>query len=107
MTSASAKWALLAPVLVPMFMAVGIAPEVTQAAYRIGDMGTNIIAPTMVYLPLLVAIGARYQPGFGIGPMLALMLPYALVFLPLGTLMLLAFVALGLPIGPGVTPLLP
>ncbi len=107
MTSASAKWALLAPVLVPMFMAAGIAPEATQAAYRIGDMGTNVIAPTMVYLPLLVAIGARYQPGFGIGPMLALMLPYALLFLSLGTLVLLAFIGLGLPIGPGAPALLP
>lgn len=107
MTSASAKWALLAPVLVPMFMAAGLSPELTQAAYRIGDMGTNIIAPTMVYLPLLVAIAARYQPGFGIGAMLAAMLPYALVFLPVGTLALLAFVALDLPIGPGVAPLLP
>ena len=107
MTSASAKWALLAPVLVPMFMAVGIAPEATQAAYRIGDMGTNIIAPTMVYLPLIVAVAARYQPGFGIGAMLATMLPFALAFTALGTFVLLLFVGLGLPIGPGVTPLLP
>jgi aminobenzoyl-glutamate transport protein len=106
MTSASAKWALLAPVLVPMFMGVGLAPELTQAAYRIGDMGTNIIAPTMVYLPLLVAVAARYQPGFGLGPMLALMLPFALVFTALGTLVLIGFVALGVPLGPGVAPFL-
>ncbi|MFQ3596163.1 MAG: AbgT family transporter, partial [Sphingomonadaceae bacterium] len=106
MTSASAKWALLAPVLVPMFLAAGIAPELTQAAYRIGDMGTNIIAPTMVYLPLLIVVIARYQPGFGIGPMLAAMLPYSLVFLSLGMAVLLLFVGLGLPLGPGAPPLL-
>ncbi|MCS6986720.1 MAG: AbgT family transporter [Sphingomonadaceae bacterium] len=100
MPSASAKWALLAPVLVPMLMAAGIPPAATQAAYRVGDMGTNVIAPTMVYLPLLVAAAQRFSPGFGVGSLLALMWPYALVFLTLATVLLLLFVGLGVPLGP-------
>jgi aminobenzoyl-glutamate transport protein len=100
-TSASAKWALVAPVFVPMFMAAGISPELTQAAYRVGDSFSNIIAPTMVYIPLLLAFAGRYVPGFPLGALLALMLPYALAFFVAGTGLLMLFLALRLPVGPG------
>lgn len=104
MTSASAKWALLAPVFVPMFMGVGLSPELTQAAYRVGDSATNIIAPTMVYVPIILAVAMRYVPGFGLGQLMATMLPYALVFLPLMSGILLLFLALDIPLGPGAPP---
>ncbi|MFN7175519.1 MAG: AbgT family transporter [Thermaurantiacus sp.] len=100
-TSASAKWALLAPVFVPMFMAVGISPELTQAAYRVGDSFSNIIAPTMVYIPLLLAFAGRYVPGFPLGRLLTLMLPYSLAFLLCGAGLLALFLMLELPVGPG------
>jgi aminobenzoyl-glutamate transport protein len=76
--SASAKWALLAPILVPMLMQLGIAPELTQAAYRIGDSTMNIVTPLMPYFPLVVTFGQRYVKGLGIGSLVSLMLPYSL-----------------------------
>lgn len=97
--SASAKWALLAPILVPMLMQLGIAPELTQAAYRIGDSSTNIVTPLMPYFPLVVAFGQRYVKGVGIGSFISLMLPYSLTFLGTWTLLLLAFWGLGIPLG--------
>ena len=99
--SASAKWAVLATVFVPMFMLVGITPEATQAAYRIGDSVTNIIAPTLPYFPLILVAGARYVPGFSVGSLVAAMLPYSLAFLAGGLALLLAWLALDLPVGPG------
>lgn len=104
--SASAKWAILSTVFVPMFMLLGIAPEATQAAYRIGDSVTNIITPLMSYFPLALVAAARYVPGMGIGTMIATMLPYSIAFYLVGVVMLLAFLLLGLPIGPGVAPFL-
>lgn len=106
MGSASAKWAILSTVFVPMFMLLGIAPEATQAAYRIGDSVTNIITPLMSYFPLALVAAARYVPGMGIGTMIATMLPYSIAFYLVGVVMLLAFLLLGLPIGPGVAPFL-
>ncbi|QMW21810.1 AbgT family transporter [Sandaracinobacteroides saxicola] len=100
--SASAKWAVMATVFVPMFMLVGITPEATQAAYRVGDSVTNIISPTLPYLPLILVAGARYVPGFNLGSLIATMLPFSLAFLLSGTLLLGTFLALGLPLGPGV-----
>lgn len=99
--SASAKWALLAPIFVPMLMQLGIAPEFTQAAYRVGDSTTNIITPLMPYFPLVVAFSARYVKNTGIGTLTALMLPYSMVFLVLWTIFLLGFWALGIPLGVG------
>ncbi|WP_448581334.1 AbgT family transporter [Thermaurantiacus sp.] len=101
MGSASAKWAILSTVFVPMFMLVGISPEATQAAYRIGDSVTNIITPLMSYFPLALVAATRYLPGMGIGTMIATMLPYSVAFYLAGILTLLAFLVLGLPIGPG------
>jgi aminobenzoyl-glutamate transport protein len=97
--SASAKWALLAPVFVPMLMGVGIAPELTQAAFRVGDSSTNIITPLMPYFPLIVVFCQRYVKGAGIGTLAAMMLPYSMSFLVTWTLFLLGYWALGLPLG--------
>jgi aminobenzoyl-glutamate transport protein len=97
--SASAKWALLAPIFVPMLMQVGLSPELTQAAYRVGDSSTNIITPLMPYFPLVVVFCQRYVRGAGIGTVASMMLPYSISFLVLWTLFLLAFWALGLPLG--------
>jgi aminobenzoyl-glutamate transport protein len=97
--SASAKWALLAPIFVPMLMQVGLAPELTQAAYRVGDSSTNIITPLMPYFPLVVVFCQRYVKSAGIGTVASLMLPYSVVFLISWTLFLLLFWTLGLPLG--------
>ena len=97
--SASAKWALLAPILVPMLMSLGISPDLTQAAYRVGDSTTNIITPLMPYFPLIVVFCQRYFKASGIGTLVAMMLPYSVVLLITWTLFLLAYWALGLPLG--------
>jgi aminobenzoyl-glutamate transport protein len=98
--SASAKWSALAPVVVPMFMLLGISPEMTTAAYRMGDSYTNIMTPLMSYFPLILAFSRRWDKSFGVGSLLALMLPYALTFMALGISMTIAWVALDLPLGP-------
>jgi len=97
--SASAKWALLAPIFVPMLMQVGLAPELTQAAYRIGDSSTNIITPLMPYFPLVVVFCQRYFRGAGIGTVASMMLPFSATFIVAWTLFLLAYWAMGLPLG--------
>jgi aminobenzoyl-glutamate transport protein len=97
--SASAKWALLAPIFVPMLMQVGLAPELTQAAYRIGDSTTNIITPLMPYFPLVVVFCQRYVRNAGIGTLASMMLPYTAVFLVTWTTFLLLFWAAGIPLG--------
>ncbi len=98
--SASAKWALLAPILVPMLMSLGLSPELTQAGYRVGDSCTNIITPMMPYFPLVVVFGQRYVKGTGIGTLVSLMLPYTVVFMIVWTAYLLLYWNLGLPLGP-------
>jgi aminobenzoyl-glutamate transport protein len=97
--SASAKWALLAPIFVPMLMSLGISPELTQAAYRVGDSTTNIITPLMVYFPLVVVFCQKYVKGTGIGTLVALMLPFSLTFLGVWSVFLLLYWKLGLPLG--------
>jgi len=97
--SASAKWALLAPIFVPMLMAVGISPELTQAAYRVGDSSTNIITPLMPYFLLVVVFCQRYMKETGIGTLVSIMLPYSLAFIFFWTLLLIAYWALGIPLG--------
>ncbi len=99
--SASAKWTLLAPIFVPMFMLLGYSPELVQGAYRVGDSCTNIITPLNQYFPLILGFAVRYVPKTGIGTMLAMMIPYSIAFLVSWTLMLIAWIALGLPVGPG------
>ena len=97
--SASAKWAMLAPVLVPMLMAVGISPELTQMAYRIGDSPTNVITPLLPYFPLLVAFANRYVKKTGIGTLISLTLPYSMAYLVVLVLCLALYWGLGLPLG--------
>lgn len=97
--SASAKWALLAPIFVPMLMTLGISPELTQAAYRVGDSCTNIITPMMPYFPLVVVFCQRYVRGTGIGTLVSLMLPYSLCFLVLWSVFLLIYWQAGFPLG--------
>ena len=100
--SASAKWSALAPIVVPMFMLLGISPEMTTAAYRMGDSVTNIATPLMSYFPLILTFAQRWDPRFGLGSLMATMLPYAGAFLVAGLMMVAAWVALDLPLGPGV-----
>jgi len=97
--SASAKWALLSPILVPMLMQAGISPELTQAAYRVGDSATNIITPLMPYFPLVVVYCQRYVARAGVGTLVSLMLPYSVTFFVGWTLFLLLYWATGLPLG--------
>ncbi len=97
--SASAKWALLGPIFVPMLMQLGISPEFTQAAYRVGDSTTNIITPLMPYFPLVVVYCQRYLKNTGIGTLVSMMLPYTLTFISSWVVFLLAYWALGLPLG--------
>jgi len=103
MGSASAKWAIMAPVFIPMFMLMGFSPEFTQLAYRIGDSTTNIITPMMSYFALIVAFAQKYDPRYGIGTIISTMLPYSVGFLLVWSIMLVIWIALGLPIGPGAT----
>ena len=97
--SASAKWGLLAPIFVPMLMALGVSPDLTQAAYRVGDSSTNIITPLMPYFPLVVVYCQRYVKSTGIGTLAAMMLPYSLWFLVAWTTFLLIYYAIGIPLG--------
>ncbi len=100
--SASAQWAVTAPIFVPMLMQVGYSPEVIQAAYRIGDSTTNIITPMMSYFGLILAVAMRYDRKLGIGTLIATMIPYSMAYL-VGwvTLFYLWVFGLGLPVGPG------
>ena len=99
--SASAKWAFMAPIFVPMLMQMGLSPEATQAAYRVGDSITNIISPLMPYLPIIIVFAQKYDRKAGIGTILAAMLPYSIAFLIGWTIMLLVWVYAGWPLGPG------
>lgn len=107
MGSASAKWAVMAPAFVPMFMLLGYSPELTQAAYRVGDSVTNIISPMMTYFALIIAFVQRYSKDAGMGTLLSLMLPYSVVFFIVWTIFLVGWYLLGLPVGPGAPLLLP
>ncbi|MEE8057955.1 MAG: AbgT family transporter [Pseudomonadales bacterium] len=99
--SASAKWALFAPIFVPMFLLVGISPEATQIAYRIGDSSTNIITPLMPYFGVVVAFVQRYDKKAGIGTIIATMLPYSLAFLISWSALLVLWILMDWPLGPG------
>ena len=103
MGSSSAKWNILAPVFVPMFMVLGYSPEVCQLAYRIGDSCTNVITPMMSYYAVILSFAQRYDKNAGIGTLTAMMLPYSIVFLIGWTLLLIIWLLLGLPIGVGTS----
>jgi aminobenzoyl-glutamate transport protein len=95
------KWALFAPVFVPLFMRLGIEPDAVLAAYRVGDSPSNVINPLMPYFALIVTFVRRYDPTAGVGTVIALMLPYAVALLAVWTALLLAWHAFGIPFGPG------
>ena len=103
MGSASAKWNILAPVFVPMFMLLGYSPELCQLAYRIGDSCTNIITPMMTYYAVIIIFAQRYDKKAGIGTLTATMLPYSVAFLVCWTLLLVIWLLAGLPIGIGTS----
>ncbi len=105
--SASAKWAVMAPIFVPMFMLLGYSPEMAQAAYRIGDSVVNIVTPLMSYFPLILTFVQRYEPKSGLGTLVATMLPYSAAFLIGWTLLLVLWIWFGLPLGPGAPLYLP
>jgi len=98
--SMSAKWSMLAPILVPMLMMVGLSPELTQVAYRVGDSVTNIITPMNSYIIVILAFVQRHAKSAGMGTLFAMMLPYSLVFMVVWTLFLMGWFALGVPLGP-------
>ncbi len=100
MGSASAKWAIMAPVFVPMFMIMGYSPELAQNAYRIGDSVTNIISPLLPYYPIIIAFARKYKPDLGVGTLISLMLPYSLAFLICWAILFAVWYLFGLPIGP-------
>ena len=101
MGSASAKWAFMAPVFIPMFMLLGYSPELVQVAYRIGDSSTNLISPMMSFFALIVAFVQRYDPKAGIGTVIATMLPYSIALLVVWMALVSLWLLLGLPLGPG------
>ncbi len=101
--SASAKWALLAPVVVPMLMLLNVSPEMTTAAYRVGDSVTNIITPLMVYFPLVLTFCQRWRTDFGLGSLTAAMLPYSFWLLIISLGLTFGWVFLDLPLGPGAS----
>ena len=101
MGSASAKWTILAPVFVPMFMLLGYSPQLTQVAYRIGDSCTNLITPLMAYFAMIVVFAKKYDPSCGIGTIIATMIPYTLWFLVGWSALLILWMLLGWPLGPG------
>ena len=95
------KWALLAPIFVPLFMRLGVAPEAVMAAYRVADSPPNIVTPLMPYFALIVVFAQRYDKNAGVGRVVAMMLPYAVVVSVVWILLFLAWELLGLPYGPG------
>ncbi|MEM9064590.1 MAG: AbgT family transporter [Planctomycetota bacterium] len=99
--SMSAKYALFAPIFVPMFMLIGIRPELTMVAYRIGDSATNIITPLNAYLVIVLVFMQRYAPKAGMGTLVAMMLPYSIIFGIVWSLFLVLWEAMGIPLGPG------
>lgn len=100
MGSASAKWAIMGPVFIPMFMLLGYSPELSQAVFRIGDSVTNVISPMMSFFALIIVYYQKYEPRSGIGTLIATMLPYSITFMIAWTGLMIVWILLGLPLGP-------
>lgn len=100
MGSASAKWAIMGPVFIPMFMLLGYSPEFSQAIFRVGDSVTNIISPMMSFFALIIVYFEKYQKNAGLGTLISTMLPYTIVFTIFWTILLIAWALLDLPLGP-------
>jgi aminobenzoyl-glutamate transport protein len=99
--SASAKWAMMAPVFVPIMMQLGYSPELTQMAYRVADSATNIISPLMTYFAIIIAFAQKYDRKMGIGTLISVMFPYSMFFLIFWTLTLVVWMLFGIDLGPG------
>jgi aminobenzoyl-glutamate transport protein len=99
--SASAKYAFLAPVFVPMLMLAGFSPELVQAAYRVGDSVSNVITPLNPYMIIILALVQKYVKNSGMGTLIAMMLPYTVVFSIVWGILLVGWLLLGIPLGPG------
>jgi aminobenzoyl-glutamate transport protein len=105
--SASAKWGLMAPILVPLMMSLGFSPELAQAAFRVGDSCTNIITPLLPYFPVILAFARRHDPDIRLGTLISSMLPYSIAFAVVWSLLLVGWLLAGLPLGPGAGIALP
>ena len=107
MTSGSAKWLILAPIFVPMFAMMNFSPAMTQLAYRIGDSATNPISPINIFIPVLMAIIEQYKKDdaevVGLGTVISLTLPYSMCFLVTMMIMMVIWMLVGAPIGPGTS----
>ena len=103
MTSGTAKWYIFAPIFVPMFMMLGLTPEFAQVVYRIADSCTNPITPIYPYLPMVIGMAAKYDKKFGMGNVISMMIPYSFGFLIIWTIFVIAWMFLGLPLGPGAS----
>lgn len=101
MGSASAKWAIMAPIFIPMMAELGLSPALTQAAYRIGDSSTNIITPLMSYFAMIVVFAKKYDEDSGLGTLISTMLPYSGVFLIGWALLMIVWYVFNIPLGPG------
>jgi len=101
MPAAIAKWAILAPIFIPLLIRLGVTPQTVLAAYRVGDSPLNVITPLMAYFPLIVVFVKRYQRSAGIGTVVSLMLPYVLILSLVWTALFVAWYLLGIPLGPG------
>ncbi|ARF14171.1 MULTISPECIES: AbgT family transporter [Sporosarcina] len=99
--SASAKWAMMAPVFVPIMMQLGYSPELTQMAYRVADSSTNIISPLMTYFAIIIAFAQKYDKKMGIGTLVSVMFPYSMFFLLFWSVTLIIWMLLGIDLGPG------
>jgi aminobenzoyl-glutamate transport protein len=95
------KWAIFAPVFIPIFLRLDVAPQTVLAAYRIGDGPVNVLTPLMVYLPFIVTVAQRYQRDAGLGTVVALMLPYSIGILVVSLVLFALWFVLGIPLGPG------
>ena len=98
------KWAIFAPIFVPLFIRLGTAPQTVLAAYRIGDSPMNVITPLMVYLPFIITVMQRYRKDSGIGTVIAMMLPYTAIIALAWIILFILWYVLGIPLGPGYPP---
>lgn len=101
------KWAIFAPIFVPLFLRLGVAPQTVLAAYRIGDSPVNVVTPLMVYLPFIVLLAQKYRKGAGVGTVVSLMIPYMLIIAVVWTLFFVGWYLAGIPLGPGAPVELP
>lgn len=100
MGSASAKWAIIGPVFIPIFMLLGYSSELSQAVYRIGDSITSIVSPMMSFFVLIIVYYQKYDPKAGVGTLMASMMPYSIAFFIVWTLMMIVWILFGIPLGP-------